>query len=119
MQDLFAFLVALLLSFGFGLLYVGFLYWMDRYEKEPKLLVTGVFLWGMLVATTGALVFELIFDAGLNVVSINGVMNDLLSGSVSAPLSEELLKSAAVMLVFFIFRREFDSVLRKINWRTF
>ena len=31
-----------------------FIYWLDRYEKEPKALLTTVFFWGVIVAAGGA-----------------------------------------------------------------
>lgn len=105
------FIVAFILSYGFGLLYSMFVYWLDRYEKEPKLLVGGVFIWGSTVAVIGALVIELIIGAGSSIFLGSGLLNDLFSGSVSAPLAEEALKSAAVLLVFLLFYKEFDSVL--------
>ncbi len=111
MGGLLALVVAFVLSFGFGLLYVILLYWMDRFEKEPKLLVTAVFLWGALVATIGAVIIELVFDVGFAIVSPSELIRGLLGASIGAPLAEEALKSLAVLLVFLLFRKEFDSIL--------
>ena len=41
-----ALLAALLLSFVPGFIYATIAYQIDRYEKEPKRLIVGVFLWG-------------------------------------------------------------------------
>ena len=50
--------MGILLSLFFGfvpmLLFAWLIYWLDRYEKEPKVLLGGVFLWGAVVAAGGA-----------------------------------------------------------------
>lgn len=43
-------MIPLLTALFFGFIpcffFAAILYWLDRYEKEPKLLLIGVFLWG-------------------------------------------------------------------------
>ncbi len=39
-------LLSVALSFGITFLYAVIIYWLDRYEKELKRLLLGVFLWG-------------------------------------------------------------------------
>lgn len=87
------------------------LYWLDRYEKEPFSLVVGVFAWGVVVAAGGAFILNTLF--GITVFSLTGskAATDLVTGSISAPIVEESLKGMAVLLVFLVFRREFDSIL--------
>jgi RsiW-degrading membrane proteinase PrsW (M82 family) len=102
---------AFLLSFFFGITYTIIIYSLDRFEKEPALLVTVVFVWGAVVATIGAIILELIFGVGIGVFTSSQLLTDLFNGSVSAPFAEELLKSAAVLVVFLFFKKEFDSVL--------
>lgn len=101
------------LFFGFipMFLFSSILYWLDRYEKEPLRLLVGVFAWGMIVAAGGAYVLNTLF--GITVFAMTGseAASDLATGSISAPFIEESLKGAAVLLVFLIFRKEFDSVL--------
>ncbi|MCX6064469.1 MAG: PrsW family intramembrane metalloprotease, partial [Chloroflexi bacterium] len=50
---------------------------------------------------------------GVTVFSLTGseAASDIATGSISAPFVEESLKGMAVLLVFWIFHREFDSVL--------
>jgi len=106
-----AFLAALFFGFAPMFLFAYILYWLDRYEKEPIPLLIGVFAWGMLVAAGGSYVLNTLF--GITVFSMTGseVASDIATGSISAPFVEEGLKGMAVLLVFWIFRREFDSIL--------
>jgi protease PrsW len=106
-----AFLAALFFGFVPMFFFAYILYWLDRYEKEPIPLLIGVFAWGMLVAAGGAYVLNTIF--GITVFSVTGseAAADIATGSISAPFIEEGLKGMAVLLVFWIFHREFDSIL--------
>jgi RsiW-degrading membrane proteinase PrsW (M82 family) len=105
------FLLAFLLSFIPALVYAAIVYWTDRYEKEPKRLLLGVFLWGALVSVIGALIAELILSAGTLMVTQSKPITQFLSGSLYAPVIEESLKGLAVLLVFLISYSEFDSIL--------
>jgi len=101
------------LFFGFGpmLLFAGFLYWLDRYEKEPKLLVGAGFLWGAIVAAGIAFLVNTLLGIGVYIVTGSEAATELATGSLVAPPVEEFLKGLAVLLVFLVFRSEFDSVL--------
>ncbi len=106
-----AFLAALFFGFAPMFLFAYILYWLDHYEKEPLPLLIGVFAWGMVVAAGGSYVLNTLF--GISVFEITGSpeLSDLTTGSISAPIFEESLKGLAVLLVFLVFRREFDSIL--------
>ncbi|GAB4578644.1 MAG: PrsW family intramembrane metalloprotease [Anaerolineales bacterium] len=91
--------------------YAIFVYWLDRYEKEPLLLLGGVFIWGAVVAAGGAFIMNTLFGISVFLVTGSESITDLATGSVSAPLVEESLKGLAVLSVFLAFRREFDSIL--------
>ncbi len=101
------------LFFGFApmFLFACILYWLDRYEKEPVLLLGGVFLWGMVVAAGGAYILNTLFGISIYFVTGSETASEIATGSLSAPLIEEGLKGLAVLLVFLIFRHEFDSIL--------
>ncbi len=105
------FLLALLLSFIPAFLCALFIYWLDRYEKEPKLLLGVAFFWGAVVATGGALVSQLILEGTVKVATGSEATAELAGTTLFAPLTEESLKGLAVLLVFLFFRKEFDSVL--------
>ncbi|MGD0612151.1 MAG: PrsW family intramembrane metalloprotease [Anaerolineales bacterium] len=104
-------LVSFLISFGTAVVFASFLYWLDRYEKEPLLLLGGVFLWGAVVAAGSAFLINSILGEGIFLVSKSALATNLATGSIIAPLVEETLKGLAVLGVFLIFRNEFDSVL--------
>jgi RsiW-degrading membrane proteinase PrsW (M82 family) len=105
----------LLASFLFGFIpmffFAFFIYWLDRYEKEPKALLTTVFFWGVIVAAGGAFIINTVMGMGVFLFTGSELATEWTSGSLIAPVVEETLKGLAVLVVFFIFRREFDSIL--------
>lgn len=86
------------------------LYWLDRYEKEPKALLTTVFFWGVIVAAGGAFLINTVLGLGVYFLTGSEAATELTSGSLIAPVVEETLKGLAVLAVFLIFRQEFDSI---------
>ena len=105
------FLLALLLSFVPALLCAGMVYWLDRYEKEPRILLGAVFGWGAVVAVLGALVAQLLLEGAVTLVTGSQKVADMAGMTLFAPVTEESLKGAAVLVVFFFVRRELDSVM--------
>jgi len=107
--------MALLVSIFFGFvpmfLFAGFINWLDRYEKEPKALLGAAFVWGVVIAGGGAYIINTVLGLGVYIVTGSEGASDFATGSIIAPLVEESLKGLAVLVVFFLFRREFDSVL--------
>ncbi len=104
-------LLSLIIGFISSIFYAWIVYTLDRYEKEPKLLIGGVFFWGVFVAAGGAFVINTVLGLGVYVFTGSEFATDLTTGSLIAPLVEESLKGIAVLIVFLVFRREFDSVL--------
>jgi RsiW-degrading membrane proteinase PrsW (M82 family) len=105
------FLVSVFFGFFPMLMFAWFVYWLDRYEKEPKVLLGGVFVWGAVVAAGFAFVFNTILGTGVFLVTNSEAITEFTTGSIIAPPVEEVLKGFAVLIVFAIFRREFDSIL--------
>lgn len=107
--------LGIVLSVIFGIvpmaLYALALIVFDRYEKEPPLLMLGVFLWGLIVAAGSALILNTVFGIGLFVLSGSEGLANLGTAVISAPLVEETVKGLAVLAVFVYFRHEFDSIL--------
>jgi RsiW-degrading membrane proteinase PrsW (M82 family) len=107
--------MALLGAFFFGFVpmfvFAAFVYWLDRYEKEPKLLLGAAFIWGVVIAGGGAYILNT--AVGMGVYSLTGSVSaaDFSTTSIAAPIIEEALKGLAVLIVFLMFRKEFDSVL--------
>ncbi len=82
------------------LLYVTILWWLDKYEKEPWGLFLAAFAYGCVPAVILSLIFEV-------AVETSGVLDML----IIAPVIEEYAKGMAVLLIFLLWRREFDGVL--------
>ncbi len=99
------------IGIGTALLFAYILFWLDRYEKEPLLLLGGVFLWGAIVAAGSAFIINTTLGIGIFMFTGSDYATDFATGSIIAPLVEETLKGLAVLIVFLIFKREFDSVL--------
>ena len=105
----------LLVSIFFGFvpmfLFAGFINWLDRYEKEPKVLLGAAFLWGVLIAGGGAYIINTVLGLGVYLVTGSEGATDFATASIIAPVVEESLNGLAVLVVFLLFRQEFDSIL--------
>ncbi len=108
-------ILGILLSIFFGFvpmfIFAAIIYWMDRYEKEPKLLLIGVFIWGAVVAAGAAFIINTVFGVGVYIFTQSDTITEATTGIISAPIVEESLKGLAVLIVFLLFRKEFDSIL--------
>lgn len=107
--------MALIGSFFFGFvpmfLFAMFVNWLDRYEKEPKLLLGAAFMWGVVIAGGGAFILNTLFGISIFVLTGSELAAEFGTTSIVAPIIEEGLKGLAVGIVFLLFRREFDSIL--------
>ena len=106
-----AFLVSLFFGFVPMFFFAAIIYWLDRYEKEPKVLLGAAFTWGVVIAGGGAFIINTILGIGVFAITGSPVATEVVTTSVIAPIVEEALKGLAVLVVFFLFRKEFDSIL--------
>jgi RsiW-degrading membrane proteinase PrsW (M82 family) len=106
-----AFLVSMCFAFIPAFMMGVFVYWLDRYEKEPLALLGGTFIWGAVIAAGGAYIVNTVFGVGLYALSGSEDIADQTTATLIAPFVEEGLKGMAVVIVFLFFRNEFDSVL--------
>ncbi len=106
-----ALFVSLLCGFTPMFFFAAFIYWLDRYEKEPFSLLGATFLWGVVIATGGAFIINTLFGIGIYIATGSEAAADFGTTSIVAPIVEEFLKGLAVAIVFFMYRKEFDSVL--------
>ena len=99
--------------FGFVpmFLFAAFVNWLDRYEKEPKLLLGAAFFWGVIIAGGGAYILNTAFGIGIYTLTGSEGAAEFGTTSIVAPIIEEGLKGLAVLVVFLLFRKEFDSIL--------
>jgi protease PrsW len=91
-----------------GIVIPAFL-WLDRFESEPTRYLVTTFLWGALVATLVAAVFNTSAIAVLETVSDPDAALATTAVLV-APVVEEALKGVAVFFVWWFRRREFDGI---------
>ena len=106
-----ALLVAIFFGFVPMFIFAAFVNWLDRYEKEPKILLGAAFVWGMVIAAGGAFILNTAFGIGLYALTGSEGVAEFGTTSIVAPIIEEGLKGLAVVIVFFLFRKEFDSIL--------
>lgn len=93
------------------IIYVLFIWWLDRYEKEPLRLLALAFLWGAIPAAILSVILEIILDIPIAALGSESPVTDLVSASINAPLVEESIKGLALIGLVLVFRREFDNVL--------
>ena len=83
---------------------------LDRYEHEPWQVLVAAFLWGALVATFIAAIFNDLIGAVVAGI-VGQQLGGLLETSAVAPVVEETAKGFALLLLYWIIRHEFDNVL--------
>lgn len=93
------------------LIYPIFLYWLDRYEKEPLPLMISAFLWGFVPAAIFSLLTQFLLDVPLYLLDVNPGAADLFASVVAAPVTEEIFKGLAILIIYFVWRRQFDGVV--------
>ncbi|MEZ4618539.1 MAG: PrsW family intramembrane metalloprotease [Caldilineaceae bacterium] len=107
-------MVALAISLAAAIIptaiYVLIFYWADRYEREPLWLTTVAFVWGAVPAIVVSLIGEFLLSGSWRDAT-DSVTSVLVDGAIVAPIVEELAKGAALLLIFWIMRQEFDGVL--------
>jgi RsiW-degrading membrane proteinase PrsW (M82 family) len=82
--------------------------WLDRFEAEPNSMLLFAFAWGALVASVGALVLN---TSSLVLLQQSGQDPQTMRAVVVAPVIEESLKGAGVLILVLFRRREFDGVV--------
>jgi RsiW-degrading membrane proteinase PrsW (M82 family) len=102
-----AFILAALTAVPYGML----LLWLDHNEPEPPSLLITAFMWGACVSTMLSLVLNTSFGVFMYGLVEDEMVAGQLTASIAAPLFEELTKGAALLLLYLLFRKEFDNVL--------
>lgn len=83
---------------------------LDRYEHEPWQVLVTAFLWGALVATFIAAIFNDVIGGVVNSL-VGDQLGEVLTASAVAPIVEETAKGVALLLLYWILRHEIDNVL--------
>lgn len=89
---------------------LGFIWWLDRYEREPLWLVVLVFVWGGLGGTLLGASLNLVVDVAAALV-LPAEQLSRFSTVIVAPMAEEFTKGLIFLALFFIpfFRKELDN----------
>ncbi|MCP4897952.1 MAG: PrsW family intramembrane metalloprotease [bacterium] len=107
MIDGFALLVSLVFSTAFLVVVLAFVWWMDRYDREPIRLVVLVFAWGATISFVGSLVVESLARSAL-VSAYGEVGASMQLLVVIGPLIEEVAKGIGILLVVLL-SKHFDN----------
>ncbi|MFT5587635.1 MAG: RsiW-degrading membrane proteinase PrsW (M82 family) [Cognaticolwellia sp.] len=103
-------LVLLVLSLVFAVVplvvFLGIVWWLDRYDREPLWMVGLTFGWGATGAIVGALIFSSIFMLPFELL-VSPEAADGIGATFIAPLVEE--PSKAIFLLAIYFSRHFDN----------
>lgn len=82
----------------------------DRWEKEPWRVVLVAAIWGAIVASTLALIGEVLWDLVIGSGIPPGSAANVSTG-ISAGFMEEIAKGVAVLLLYLVMRDEFDGLV--------
>jgi RsiW-degrading membrane proteinase PrsW (M82 family) len=98
----FGVLLATFVIFG----YLLFIWWLDRYEREPLWLLLAAFAWGGLGGTCLGCLLSLPFAAAAQLVPIAGAP-EAISAIIVAPFAEEFTK--ALIFIPLVLTHHFDN----------
>ena len=84
--------------------------WLDQYEREPRSMVLGAFLWGLLVVPLFAGLGNDTWGVVITRV-FGGEFSYDWSAALTAPVIEETYKYLGVVLLYLIARYEFDDLI--------
>src|SRR4029079_7095890 len=83
---------------------------LDSYEREPRSMMFGAFMWGFVVAILFAGLSNDLW--GVVITKVGGVeFAKQWSAALTAPVNEELYKYLGLVVLFLIARAEFDDLL--------
>ena len=111
MTCLLGFMLSVLATLVPSLIAIAILWWLDRYEKEPLWLLSIIFFWGAIPTVIMALVAQIVLDIPVSLIFGKSILYSLTNLSIIAPLTEETFKVLIILIIFFVYRREFDSVM--------
>ncbi len=83
-------------------------YWIDRWEPEPRGLLVFGFLWGAVMSVAIALLVDIGVQLTSYAVGVDPAALDVLGTVVQAPVVEEVAKGFGVLLIFLVARKYFD-----------
>lgn len=90
------------------IVYVGALYWSDRYEKEPLTLLSAALLWGAIPALFVAVTIRIFFELPVDLLGPQAI--EAIQIGVITPFLEEFLKGVIIVFIALRYRLEFDNI---------
>jgi protease PrsW len=91
-------------------IYVMLLLWIDRYEREPGALLALAFLWGASVAAF--LSYMVNTYISVHIAAVYGAdAGPMVTALLASPLTEEIAKALAILIIYLWQRDEFDGVI--------
>lgn len=90
------------------MIYIRIVHGIDRYEKEPTRYLVAAFLWGAIPAVVLGLILELVLAVPVKAWLGDSLASEFVQTGVVAPIVEEMIKGAAVILLYLWRQREFD-----------
>ena len=105
------FIISVIFGYVPMFLFAAILYWIDRFEKEPRKLLFGSFIWGAAISAGFSYLVNTVFGMGIYLTTGSQSFTEIATASLVAPPVEETLKGLAVLLIFWAFHSEFDSTL--------
>jgi protease PrsW len=92
--------------------WAALIWWLDRYEKEPLLLMGLAFLWGAVPATLFAVISEFLLNIPLwHWIGNHSLPFLFLSTGFLGPIIEESVKAFGIFCLFLLARSEIDGPL--------
>ena len=92
-------------------LYLTLWLWIDRFEPEPGWLLATAFFGGAVVVAIFAMFGDTFIEVAVAVASSNAEIATNFTTIVSAPVVEETLKGAILLIIFLWRRQDFDGVI--------
>jgi protease PrsW len=102
--------IGALMAFVPAVIYLLLFLWLDRYDPEPFAPLAFAFAWGAVFAIFISGLFNSIFG-GAAQTALGSATGNTLTGIISAPFIEEATKGLGVLLIWQVFRKDFDSVV--------
>ena len=108
---LLGFVLSVLASLAPSLIAIVILWWLDRYEKEPLWLLSIAFFWGAVPTIILSILAQLFVNPPLEEALGHSILYPLANMSLVAPLTEETFKALILLLIFVLYRDEFNGVM--------
>jgi protease PrsW len=103
--------LASVIAFLPAMIYLSAFLWLDRYDPEPWSTLAFAFGWGALFSILVSAVVNELFSAAVFSIVGQELAAETLTGVLSAPLIEEATKGIGVLVIWFFFRKDFDSIV--------